>query len=238
MNTDFSNTTTTIRFPFPPFASVSTNIDEVANTPNGKNESLGIFIQDEIFASESLRLIIGARYQNVETLAQATPGLDVSGLDFEDDQVVGSLNALYRLNDRFELVSSVGTAFRAPSLIERLFNGITPEGSGFQLLNPALESETSEYFDFGFKYRDQRAYFDAVLFRNDIDDGIIQDFLSPAEIAMLPAAQQAEVEAARVRFVVQAAQHRPDGDRRCRAFRCVPLRFGYDPRRQCHAARQ
>lgn len=40
-------------------------------------------------------------------------------------------------------------------------------------------------------------------FDNRITDGIIQDFLSPAEIATLPAEVRAEIEASGVQFVVQ-----------------------------------
>ena len=220
INTDSSTTAQTFRFPFPPsvigvipgftcvdfvppFECSFTDTDTVANTPNSTNSTLGLFIQEEFRPTDNFTAIAGVRYQEVETKANATPGLDTTGLDFEDDKVVGSLNLLYRLSDQFELVGSVGTAFRAPSIVERLFNGITPEGSGYQLLNPALESETSEYFDFGFKYRRGNAYFDAVYFRNDVDDGIIQDFFSPAEIAALPAEIRQIISSGGISFVVQ-----------------------------------
>ena len=220
LNTDTSTTSQTFRFAFPPsvigvipgftcidfrppFECNFESTDDVANTPNSTNKTLGLFVQEEFRPTDNFTAIAGIRYQEVETTANATPGLDTTGLDFEDDQVVGSLNLLYRLSEQFELVGSFGTAFRAPSIVERLFNGITPEGSGFQLLNPALESETSEYFDLGFKYRRGNAYFDAVYFRNDIDDGIIQDFFSPAEIAALPAEIRQIISSGGVSFVVQ-----------------------------------
>ncbi len=220
LNTDSSTTNLIFRFPFPPsviglipgftcidfappFECSFASTDNIANTPNSTNESLGVFIQEEFRPTDNFTAIAGIRYQEVETSANATPGVDTTGLDFKDDQVVGSLNLLYRLSDDFELVGSFGTAFRAPSIVERLFNGITPEGSGFQLLNPALESETSDYFDLGFKYRRGNAYFDAVYFRNDIDNGIIQDFFSEDEIAALPAEIQQIISSGGISFVVQ-----------------------------------
>jgi hemoglobin/transferrin/lactoferrin receptor protein len=219
-NTDNLEQTITFRFPFPPstiglipgftcvdfvppFECSFTDVNPFANTPNAENVSLGLFVQDEIFATERFRAIVGARYQNVETNAEPTPGRDVSGLDFDDDQLVGAVNALYAFTDNFEVVGSVGTAFRAPSIVERLFNGLTPEGLGYQILNPELESETSEYFDLGVKYRVRKGFFNAVYFENRIDDGIVQDFLSPAEIAQLPAEIRSVVDSSGVQFVVQ-----------------------------------
>jgi outer membrane receptor protein involved in Fe transport len=88
-------------------------------------------------------------------------------------------------------------------LVERLFNGLTPEGLGYQLLNARLESETSEYWDLGFKSRGRRAFFEGSYFENRIDDGIVQDFLSPGEIAQLPADIQQIIDSSGVAFVVQ-----------------------------------
>jgi hemoglobin/transferrin/lactoferrin receptor protein len=220
-NTDNAEQVVTFRFPFPPsavfglipgftcvdfappFECVFTSVNPFPNTPNAENTTWGLFAQDEIFATDRFRAIVGARWQNVETNAEPTPGRDVAGLDFEDDEVVGAVNLLYSLTDSFELVGSVGTAFRAPSIVERLFNGLTPEGLGFQLLNPDLESETSEYFDVGLKHRIGNGYFNLVYFENRIDDGIVQDFLSPAEIAELPQDVRDVIERSGVEFVVQ-----------------------------------
>jgi outer membrane receptor protein involved in Fe transport len=220
VNTDRAEQTLTFRFPFPPsviglipgftcvdfatpFECAFTTVNPFPNTPNAEHVSWGLFGQDEIFATDRFRAIVGARYQNVETNAEPTPGRDVAGLDFDDDQVVGAANLLYALTDSFELVGSVGTAFRAPSIVERLFNGLTPEGLGYQILNPELESETSEYFDAGLKYRVGNGYVNVVYFENRIDDGIVQDFLSPSEIAELPAEIREVIEGSGVSFVVQ-----------------------------------
>lgn len=202
-NTDFSTTTTTLRFPFPPFEIVRTSSDGVANAPNATNTSYGAFVQDEITAGERLKLTLGARYQNVSTKAERTPGWDTRGLDFDDDALVGSFSALYRVADYLHLAGSVGTAFRAPSIIERLFNGPTPEGAGYQILNAGLQSENSTNYDLGFKYLRTNAIFELTFFRNEIKDGIVQYFLSPSEVAALPAELQAAIEASGGGFVVQ-----------------------------------
>lgn len=203
VNTDRSETTTTLRFPFPPFTVTSVTRDTLANSPNATNLSYGAFAQDEIAFGDKLKVTLGARYQKVETEADATPGWNVDGLSFEDDALVGSLNVLYRVSDHLRLTGGYGTAFRAPNIIERLFNGPTPEGSGYQLLNPELQSEDSQNIDLGLKYQRANALLELTLFRNDIDDGVVQYFLSPAEVEALPAAVRAAIQASRARFVVQ-----------------------------------
>ncbi|MFN7963024.1 MAG: TonB-dependent receptor [Thermoanaerobaculia bacterium] len=202
-NTDASVITTTIRFPFPPFERVRVTSDNVANAPNATNRNYGVFAQDEVTATEKLKLTVGGRYQRVETQAEATPGWDTRGLDFSDSAVVGAVSGLYRLKDYLHLVASYGTAFRAPNIIERLFNGPTPEGAGYQILNRDLTSETSSNFDLGLKYRRQNAIAQATVFRTEIKDGIVQEFLSPAEVAALPPAVQEAIRQSGARFVVQ-----------------------------------
>jgi hemoglobin/transferrin/lactoferrin receptor protein len=202
-NTDSSVTTTRLRFPFPPFEVPVVTTDDVANAPNAVNESLGIFVQDEIDLGERLTLTVGARAQNVATRAEATPGWDIAGLDFDDDSLVGSASLVYALSNNLRLVTSYGTAFRSPNIIERLFNGPTPEGAGFQILNPDLTSEESENIELGLKYLRSNAVFELLVFRNDIDKGIIQYFLGPDEVAQLPQELQDRIEATQVQFVVQ-----------------------------------
>ena len=191
-NTDSSVTTTTLRFPFPPFEMPVINTDDIANAPNATNTSLGLFAQDEILLGD-LMVTLGARYQTVDTKAEKTPGWDTSGLDFDDSQLVGALNLLYQLSTKVNLTGSVGTAFRAPSIIERLFNGATPEGAGYQILNPDLVSEESTNFDIGFKFLDRHTYLNVTYFQNEIDNGIIQYFLSDEEIAELPQDTQDDI---------------------------------------------
>ncbi|KAB2964684.1 MAG: TonB-dependent receptor, partial [Thermoanaerobaculia bacterium] len=202
-NTDFSTTTTVLRFPFPPFEVRRVTSDAIANAPDARNTSRGVFVQDEWAAGERVRVTAGLRWQEVSTEATATPGWQTGGLDFSDDQLVGALTATWQITDSLNALVSYGTAFRAPNIIERLFNGATPEGNGYQILNPDLRSETSANWDVGFKYRRRDAFFELVAFRNEIEDGIVQDFLSPEEIAALPPEVRAEIEASRARFVVQ-----------------------------------
>ena len=202
-NTDELRFTTTIRFPFPPFQAVDDSTSNRANTPNATNDSCGVFAQDEIAIGSRLKVNAGLRWQRVETIATKTPGKNVDGLDFRDDKTVGALSATYALADGFNLFGSYATAFRAPNLIERLFSGPTPEGSGFQILNDGLTSEASKNFDLGVKLRRERFFVEAVVFRSDLDEGVVQYFLSAGEIAALPADLRAEIAQLRPQYVVQ-----------------------------------
>lgn len=200
-NTDFSTTTTTIRTPFG--NQVIRTTDDVANAPNATNTAYGVFTQDEISIGKKLLVTAGARFNSVETVAEPTPGWNATGLGFSDRRFVGALSVKYQLNRPINLLASYGRGFRAPNIIERLFNGPTPEGSGYQLLNPALASETSDNFDLGMKYSRESAFMEAVAFRNDIQGGIVQAYLSPNEIAQLDAVTRAAITASHAQFVVQ-----------------------------------
>jgi hemoglobin/transferrin/lactoferrin receptor protein len=192
--------------PVPPtfhFECVFEENDKRPSSPNATNSGLGFFVQDAFYATERFTATLGARYAKSETKAKPTPGWDITGLDFDDDDVVGALNLVYGATDTVNLVASYATAFRAPNIIERLFNGITPEGLGFQVLNPLLESENSDNIDVGIKVLTANAFFEAIYFDNEIDDAIIQHTLTDEEIAALPPDLQEEIDQAAVEFVVQ-----------------------------------
>ncbi len=172
------------------------------SAPNATNTASGLFVQNEYFGS-NFTATAGLRLATAEMKASATPQWDISGLDFKDEDVVGSLGLVYNLSPSFNLVGSVATAFRTPNLIERLFNGITPEGSGYQVLNSDLMSETSTNFDIGLKYNNGGAFFEVNYFDTEIDDAIIQYTLTEDDIAALPADVQLEVAQAGVDVVVQ-----------------------------------
>jgi outer membrane receptor protein involved in Fe transport len=117
-------------------------------------------------------LIVGARYQDNHAETRVTPNLPDAPVNSTDRAVAGAINALYELSDGVTLIATVGRGFRSPNLVERFFNGVTPEGSGFQSRNPGLNPETSLSTDLGVRLRHGGAALEMFGFRNAISDGI------------------------------------------------------------------
>jgi outer membrane receptor protein involved in Fe transport len=150
-----------------------TSTDDTPKLPYARYRSLGIFLQDDISLFARTSLILGLRYQNVNAKTKQTPGLAGEELvNSTDDTLVGTANLLFSITDDLRLVLSVGRGFRSPNLIERFFDGVTPEGSGYQARNTALKAETSLNVDAGFKFRRKNVHLEATYFNNVIRDGI------------------------------------------------------------------
>jgi len=151
-------------------------MEEIQNRPQLPDAtylSIGAFGQGEIEVGERFSLIGGARWQRVEAETYATTGLaDQDPTKVTDANLVAAINGIYDLSDDVSLIGSVGRAFRSPNLIERFFDGPTPEGAGYQVRNADLEPETSFNVDVGVRARGDRVAFEAFAFRNRIDGGI------------------------------------------------------------------
>jgi hemoglobin/transferrin/lactoferrin receptor protein len=194
-NTD-SSATTVIGFG-PPQPSV----DNTPQVPNARYSSLGLFVQDDIALFNRTSLILGVRYQSVNAKTRETVGLEGEPtVDSTDQTLVGTANLIYGVTDNLRLVFSVGRGFRSPNLIERFFNGTTPEGSGFQSRNPNLEAETSLNFDIGVKYRRKNVYFETTVFNNIVYDGI-RIAATGNEVFGMPEYQNVNVDKLRMRGV-------------------------------------
>jgi hemoglobin/transferrin/lactoferrin receptor protein len=149
------------------------SVDNTPSLPYARYRGLGVFIQDDISLFSRTSLILGLRYQNVNAKTKETPGLEGGELvDSTDDTVVGTANLLFSITDDLRLVLSVGRGFRSPNLIERFFDGDTPEGSGRQERNTQLKAETSLNVDVGFKFRRKNVHLEATYFNNVVRDGI------------------------------------------------------------------
>lgn len=165
-NTD-SSVTTVLGFG-PPHP----QLNDTATTPNATFRSVGIFAQADLSIARRLSTVLGARWQKVTAGTRPTPRIVSSLMESSDATAVGAANVLYQLTDRVNLIASFGRAFRSPNLIERFFNGATPEGSGYQLPNSSLKPERSFDVDLGVKVGAPRLYAEGFVFRNEVRDGI------------------------------------------------------------------
>lgn len=165
-NTD-SSVTTVIGFGPP-----RPQTNDTASTPNASFRSTGIFAQTEARLTDRLSLVAGTRWQTVTTSTRLTPKISAPLVESSANALVGAGNVLFRVAENVNLIASVGRAFRSPNLVERFFNGATPEGNGYQLRNPDLKAESSINVDLGMKAGFRGVYGEAFIFRNSISNGI------------------------------------------------------------------
>ena len=154
------------------FGPTMTQVDSAPNLPNASFRALGVFAQGAVQVTERLNVVLGARYQDNKAETRQTPNLPDAPVSSTDRAVAGALNALYSLNEHVTLVGTVGRGFRSPNLVERFFDGVTPEGSGYQSRNTGLDPETSINTDLGVRVGRGRVAFELFGFRNTITDGI------------------------------------------------------------------
>ena len=144
-----------------------------AQIPNATLFSYGAFAQADVLLHERFSVIVGGRGQYLESSPKLTAGRADSIASHSNGTAVYASSAVWRLATGTSLVATVGRGFRAPNLVERYFDGPTPEGSAYQKAAPDLRAETSFNTDGGIKYRNEWLTGEALLFRNDIQDAII-----------------------------------------------------------------
>lgn len=147
--------------------------DPVSKTPNANFRSLGGFLQSEFHFAPRLILIAGVRVQDIKAWTRPTPAVTAPLVSHRNATVVGTFNTEYLFTENLSLIGTVGRGFRSANLIERFFEGLTPEGSGFQVRTPNLKPETSLNFDLGMRFRSRHLQLEAFAFRNQISDAIV-----------------------------------------------------------------
>ena len=162
-NTD-SSVTTVLGFG-PPRPSVST----APQVPDATFSSIGAFVQNDVRLADRISVILGARAQDVNANTRPLSGSPTSS---HDRTVVGTASTVVHVTSDVNLIASVAHGFRSPNLVERFFDGPTPEGSGYQRSSPNLRAETSRNVDVGARYRRGVFSAEAFLFQNDVRDGI------------------------------------------------------------------
>ena len=191
-NTD-SIVTTVVGFG-PPQAQVSNR----AQIPNATLSSYGAFAQAETRLHEKFSLIVGGRGQFFESAPLLTASRTDSLGSHSNRTGVYAVNGVWRVAEGTSIVGSVGRGFRAPNLVERYFDGPTPEGSAYQVAAPDLLAETSLNVDAGIKHRNERLTADVALFQNDIHDAIVAA-PTGATLGRLPVYQNVNVGRLRTR---------------------------------------
>ncbi|MHB1187042.1 TonB-dependent receptor plug domain-containing protein [Thiobacillus sp.] len=141
-------------------------------TPDGaKYESWGVYLQDEVRFTDRFETILGARYAHFK----AEGAIGINQLNLSDGEATGSINALYRLAPRWNLVGGVAQGYRAPSM-EDFFGRVDFIS---EIPNTQLTPEHSLNKEIGVKYYSPRTSGDFYLFHATYDDLIDRVTVSP-----------------------------------------------------------
>ncbi|WP_240007737.1 TonB-dependent receptor domain-containing protein [Pseudaquidulcibacter saccharophilus] len=140
-------------------------------TPDGEQQSLGAFINDEITLLPWLKLIPSVRYDEFKTSVK-------SGIapDKTDSQTSPHITVSVSTNPDYLLYASFGQAFRAPTVYEMYQSYSVPTGFSNFRPNTSLVAETSDDIGIGFKYNKSEIGFvknlhaGIDLFRADVDN--------------------------------------------------------------------
>jgi iron complex outermembrane receptor protein len=138
----------------------------------GKEKTWSLFIQDEWKIADSLTLYLGGRYDSFEVYdgASGTPGSLTQYKSNTESQFSPKVSMVWKPLENTRLRSSVGQAFRSPTLYE-LYRTWSSWGVTYQS-NPDLKPETVTAYEMGVdqSFFDKKTRFSLTLFQNEIDD--------------------------------------------------------------------
>lgn len=140
--------------------------------PPSSRSGVGAFVQDEWSAVDNLDITAGFRVDRIESRAPLNPDYNYSGVSHTDSHGSGSLGFLYHLTADSNLFANYGTAFRAPSLLERFFYGAHQDS--VDIGNPNLVPELGKNVDLGIRTRGSWYSLSLSLFHNRIDHYIAE----------------------------------------------------------------
>jgi outer membrane receptor protein involved in Fe transport len=152
-----------------------TNKEKVTGViPLSSREGFGFFVQTETNLTCNLLTKAGIRWDKVNAEAPYSPDFEYSGVSHSDKGLSGSIGFVYNITNNFVVFNNFGTAFRAPSLLERFFYGI--HQSSIDIGNPYLHFERGKNIDLGFRVRQNFWDFRVSLFENKISNYISSTF--------------------------------------------------------------
>ncbi len=134
--------------------------------PPSDRTGVGFFVQDEWSGMDNFDVTGGFRVDRVEARAPFSPEYRYSGTRHVDSHATGTLGVLYHLGLNTNIFGNFGTAFRAPSLLERFFYGAHQDS--VDIGNPNLVPEIGKNVDFGIRTRGNRYSLALSLFHNHI----------------------------------------------------------------------
>ena len=121
----------------------------------------------------------GLRLSSVQTDLSATAFSPAASINTTD--LSGDIAWQWELNDQWQLLTNLGSGFRAPNIFDLGTLGNRP-GNRFNIPNTELESERIVQFDFGVRFRHNNLRFEAFVFALNYSDRITS--LSTGELTV------------------------------------------------------
>ncbi len=149
-----------------------TDIYEESPYSDGKRRDLGIFISADYKAIEKLDLVTGIRADFIQL--EALPGGYSTKEKSSYSAFTGFVGGTFKIAPSIIIFTNLARAYRAPSLNELFYSGIT--GRGFIIAQPGLEPEMSYNLDMGLKVIQNRIFVGAYAFYYLID-GMIERYM-------------------------------------------------------------
>jgi len=143
----------------------------------GNRKDLGVFFSADYSGIRNLDMIGGFRWDYIRL--EALPGDTPPSAESEYRAWTGFLGGSFKLTDEIVLFANIAKAYRAPSLNELFYSGIT--GRGMIIAQPDLRPETSFNLDGGVKFIFKRLFTGFYLFYYEIDDLIERYMIDPVE---------------------------------------------------------
>jgi len=149
-----------------------TDIFEETPYDGGKRRDFGMFISADFKGIKGLDLVGGVRGDFIHL--EASPGGHSTTEESSQSAFTGFIGGTWEVMPAVMAFANLARAYRAPSLSELFYTGIT--GRGFIISQPNLNPETSFNLDLGFKIIKKRFFIGIYAFYYLIDD-LIERFL-------------------------------------------------------------
>lgn len=139
--------------------------------PESATMELGLYSQDEIELTETLTLIPALRVEYYSLAAdpdpiftEDNPATAIAGI--EQASLSPKVGILYRPNPAHTLFAQYARGFRSPPFDDVNIGFTIPQFGYTAIPNPDLEPETSDGFEFGWRYDTEAVNLDLALFLN------------------------------------------------------------------------
>lgn len=150
---------------FDPEGEVEEIIEQLPFT-EGSRQDWGLFLSFDYAGIKNLDLVSGLRFDFLHM--KAIPGNNSPSQKNRHSAWTGFLGASAKLSEEIVAFANISKAYRAPSLSERFYTGIT--GRGLVMGKLDLKPETSLNFDAGVKFIHKRYFVGLYFFHYRIDD--------------------------------------------------------------------